>query len=152
MLQVICVSELFYMSFHQVRMMLVKSSPLLCFLAIFAISCCSMFAKQLLLFLPNLPSPLISSPLFCRWWNCPSPYIIWNMSWWSRTCEKLGIITSCPANLLCTPLLLLLSSTPLYSSPLLSSFCFFCYFYYFPTTTVYYFYFCLLSTTCTSVN
>ena len=52
--------KLFYMSFHQVRMMLVKSSPLLCFLAIFAISCCSTFAKQLLLFLPNLPSPLLS--------------------------------------------------------------------------------------------
>ena len=52
--------KLFYMSFHQVRMMLVKSSPLLCFLAIFAISCCSMFAKQLLLFLPNLPSSLLS--------------------------------------------------------------------------------------------
>ena len=52
--------KLFYMSFHQVRMMLVKSSPLLYFLAIFAISCCSMFAKQLLLFLPNLPSPLLS--------------------------------------------------------------------------------------------
>ena len=26
----------------------------------FTISCCSMFAKQLLLFLPNLPSPLLS--------------------------------------------------------------------------------------------
>ena len=52
--------KLFYMSFHQVRMMLIKSSPLLYFLAIFAISCCSMFAKQLLLFLSNLPSPLLS--------------------------------------------------------------------------------------------
>ena len=41
-------------------------------------------------------SPLLSSPLFCRWWNCLSPYIIWNMSWWSRTCEELGIITSRP--------------------------------------------------------
>ena len=56
----------------------------------------SMFVKQLLLFLPNLPSPLLSSPLFCRWWNCLSTYIIWNMSWWSRTCEELGIISSCP--------------------------------------------------------
>ena len=52
--------KLFYMSFHQVRMMLIKSSPLLYFLAIFAISCCYIFAKQLLLFLPNLPSPLLS--------------------------------------------------------------------------------------------
>ena len=86
--------KLFYMSFHQVRMMLVKSSPLLYFLAIFAISCCSMFAKQLLLFFQI--SPLLSSPLFCRWWNCLSPNIIWNMSWWSRTCEELGIITSRP--------------------------------------------------------
>ena len=41
-------------------------------------------------------SPLLSSPLFCRWWNCLSPYIIWNVSWWSKTCEKLGIITSRP--------------------------------------------------------
>ena len=75
-------------------MMLVKSSPLLYFLAIFAISCCYIFAKQLLLFLLNLPSPLLSSPLFYRWWNCPSLYIIWNMSRWSRTYEELGIITS----------------------------------------------------------
>ena len=64
------------------------------FLAIFAISYCSMFAKQLLLFCQIFP--LLSSPLFCRWWNCPSPYIIWNMSWWSRTYEELGIITSRP--------------------------------------------------------
>ena len=42
-------------------------------------------------FLPNL-----ISPLFCRWWNCPSPYIIWNMSWWSRTYEELDIISSRP--------------------------------------------------------
>ena len=41
-------------------------------------------------------SPHLSSPLFCRWWNCPSPYIIWNMSWWSRTYEELGIISSRP--------------------------------------------------------
>jgi hypothetical protein len=34
--------------------------------------------------------------LFSRWWNCPSPYIKWNMSWWSRTCEELGIITRHP--------------------------------------------------------
>ena len=64
-------------------------------------SCCfflhlflSMFVKQLLLFCQI--SPLLSSPLFCWWWNCPSPYIIWNMSWWSRTCEQLGIISSRP--------------------------------------------------------
>jgi hypothetical protein len=25
-----------------------------------------------------------------------SPYIIWNKSWWSRTCEELGFITSRP--------------------------------------------------------
>ena len=31
-----------------------------CFLAIFVNNCCSMFAKQLLLFLTNLPSPLLS--------------------------------------------------------------------------------------------
>ena len=37
-----------------------KGPMLLFFLAIFAISCCSMFAKQLLLFLPNLPSSLLS--------------------------------------------------------------------------------------------
>ena len=66
-----------------------------CFLAIFAISCCSMFAKQLLLFFCQI-SPLLSSPLFCRWWNCSSPYIIWNMSWWSRNCEELSIITNRP--------------------------------------------------------
>ena len=82
-------------------------------------------------FLPNLPSPLfvatfpilyvmkaapvflpnLPSPLFCRWWNCPSPYIIWNMSWWSRTCEELGIISSCPyitfSSLLCYDALML---------------------------------------------
>ena len=63
------------------------------FLAIFVISCCSMFAKQLLLFFCQI-SPLLSSPLLCRWWNCTSPNIIWNMSWWSRTCEELGIISS----------------------------------------------------------
>ena len=55
-------------------------------------------------------SPLLSSPLFCRWWNCLSPYIIWNMSWWSRTCEKLGIISSRPyitfSFLLCYDLML----------------------------------------------
>ena len=55
--------KLFYMSFHQVRMMLVKSSPLLCFLAIFAINCYSMFAKQLLLFF-FAKSPIFS-PLLC---------------------------------------------------------------------------------------
>ena len=57
-------------------------------------------------FLPNLPSPL-----FCRWWNCLSPYIIWHMSWWSRTCEKLGIISSRPyitfSSLLCYDALML---------------------------------------------
>ena len=56
-------------------------------------------------------SPLLSSPLFCRWWNCPSPYIIWNMSWWSRTCEELGIISSRPyitfSSLLCYNALML---------------------------------------------
>ena len=56
-------------------------------------------------------SPLLSSPLFCRWWNCPSPYIIWNMSWWSRTCEELGIISSRPyitfSSLLCYDALML---------------------------------------------
>ena len=71
----------------------------------------SMFVKQLLLFLPNLPSPLLSSPLFCRWWNCLSPYIIWNMSWWSRTYEELGIISSRPyitfSSLLCYDTLML---------------------------------------------
>ena len=55
----------------------------------------SMFVKQLLLFCQISPL-LLSSPLFCRWWNCLSPYIIWNMSWWSRTYEELGIISSCP--------------------------------------------------------
>jgi hypothetical protein len=49
--------------------------------------------------------------LFCRWWNCPSPYIIWNMSWWSRTCEELGIISSRPyitfSSLLCYDALML---------------------------------------------
>jgi len=64
----------------------------LLFLAIFANNYCSMFAKQLFFFCQI--SPLLSSPLFCRWWNCTSPNIIWNMSWWSRTCEELGIITS----------------------------------------------------------
>jgi hypothetical protein len=34
--------------------------------------------------------------LFCRWWNCLSLYIKWKMSWWSRTCDELGIITSRP--------------------------------------------------------
>ena len=48
-------------------------------------SCCFFFCQI---------SPLLSSHLFCRWWNCPSPYIIWNMSWWWRTCEELGIISS----------------------------------------------------------
>ena len=56
-------------------------------------------------------SPLLSSPLFCRWWNCLSPYIIWNMSWWSRTCEELGIISSRPyitfSSLLCYDALML---------------------------------------------
>ena len=54
----------------------------------------SMFVKQLLLFCQI--SSLLFSPLFCRWWNYPSPYIIWNMSLWSRTCEELGIISSRP--------------------------------------------------------
>ena len=69
-----------------------------------------MFAKQLLLFFCQI-SPLLSSPLFCRWWNCLSPYIIWNMSWWSRTCEELGIISSRPyitfSSLLCYDALML---------------------------------------------
>jgi hypothetical protein len=56
-------------------------------------------------------SPLLSSPLFCRWWNCPSPHIIWNMSWWSRTCEELDIISSRPyitfSSLLCYDALML---------------------------------------------
>ena len=68
-----------------------------------------MFVKQLLLFLPNHPSPLLS--FVCRWWNCPSPYIIWNMRWWSRTCEELGIISSHPyitlSSLLCYDALML---------------------------------------------
>ena len=53
--------KLFYMSFHQVRMMLIKSSPLLCFwlflssaAALCLLSSCCFFAK----------SPL-SSPLLC---------------------------------------------------------------------------------------
>ena len=54
----------------------------------------SVFVKQLLLFCQIFP--LLSPPLFCRWWNCLSPYIIWNMSWWSKTCEELGIISSRP--------------------------------------------------------
>ena len=64
----------------------------------------SVFVKQLLLFFYQI-FPLLSPPLFCRWWNCLSPYIIWNMSWWSRTCEELGIISSRPyitfSSLLC---------------------------------------------------
>ena len=52
-----------------------KASGPLLFLPIFVISCCSMFAKQLLLFFYQI-FPLLSSPLFCRRWNCPSPYII----------------------------------------------------------------------------
>ena len=67
-----------------------------------------MFAKQMLLFCQI--SPLLSSPLFCRWWNCLSPYIIWNMSWWSRTYEELGIISSRPYitfSLLCYDTLML---------------------------------------------
>ena len=81
------------------------------------------FGKQQLLFFTPFPlyvcwaavaffakSPL-SSPLFCRWWNCPSPYIIWNMSWWSRTYEELGIISSRPyitfSSLLCYDALML---------------------------------------------
>ena len=56
-------------------------------------------------------SPLLSSPLFCRWWNCLSPYITWNMSWWLRTCEELGIISSRPyitfSSLLCYDALML---------------------------------------------
>ena len=74
----------------------------------FAIDCCSMFAKQLLVFFAKSP---LSSPVFCRWWNCPSPYIIWNMSWWSRTCKELGIISSHPyitfSSLLCYDALML---------------------------------------------
>jgi hypothetical protein len=38
----------------------------------------------------------VFSALFGLWWNCPTPEIIWDMSWWSRTCEELGIITSHP--------------------------------------------------------
>jgi hypothetical protein len=53
----------------------------------------------------------LSSLLFWQWWNCLSPYIIWNMSWWSRTCEEHGIITSCPyitfSSLLCYDALML---------------------------------------------
>ena len=70
----------------------------------------SMFVKQLLLSFCQI-SPLLSSPLFCRWWNCLSPYIIWNMSWWSRTCEELRIISSHPyitfSSLLCYDALML---------------------------------------------
>ena len=70
----------------------------------------SMFWKQHLLFFCQI-SPLLSSPLFCRWWNYLNPYIIWNMSWWSRTCEELGIISSCPyitfSSLLCYDALML---------------------------------------------
>ena len=70
----------------------------------------SMFWKHHLLFFCQI-SPLLSSPLFCRWWNYPSPYIIWNMSWWSRTCEELGIISSRPyitfSSLLCYDALML---------------------------------------------
>ena len=47
-------------------------------------------------------SPLLSSPLFCRWWNCLSPY---------RTCEEIGIITSRPyitfSSILCYDALML---------------------------------------------
>ena len=75
------------------------SAAALCLLS----SCC--------FFLSNLPSPLLSSSLFCRWWNYPSPYIIWNMSRWSRTCEKLGIISGRPyitfSSLLCYDALML---------------------------------------------
>ena len=59
----------------------------------------------------NYDYNFLSSPLFCRWWNYPSPYIIWNMSRWSRTCEELGIITSRPyitfSSLLCYDALML---------------------------------------------
>ena len=70
----------------------------------------SMFVKQLLLFFAKSP---LSSPLICFywWWNCLSPYIIWNMSWWSRTSEELGIISSRPyitfSSLLCYDALML---------------------------------------------
>jgi hypothetical protein len=36
----------------------------------------------------------VFSALFGLWWNCPTLEIIWDMSWWSGTCEELGIITS----------------------------------------------------------
>ena len=69
--------------------------------ALYLLSSCCFFCQI---------SPLLSSPLFCRWWNYPSPYIIWNMSWWSRTCEELDIISRCPYitfSLLCNDALML---------------------------------------------
>jgi hypothetical protein len=34
--------------------------------------------------------PQLSSPVFCQWWNCPSPFNIWIMSWWSTFVRNLA--------------------------------------------------------------
>ena len=71
-------------------------SPLLSYYSYFHYfyyySLCYFFGNHQLLF----SKTLISSPLFCQWWNCLTPETIWNMCWWSWTCEELGIITSRP--------------------------------------------------------
>ena len=73
------------------------------FFSLYLLSSCCFFFCQI--------SPLLFSPLFCRWWNCLSLYIICNMSWWSRTCEELVIISSRPyiafSSLLCYDALML---------------------------------------------
>jgi hypothetical protein len=38
----------------------------------------------------------VFSVLFGLWWNCPTPEINWDMSWWSRTCEEFSIIINRP--------------------------------------------------------
>ena len=89
--------SMFVNSEHIYFWLFLPSAATLCLLS----SCC--FFCQI--------SPLLSSPLFYRWWYCLSPYIIWNMSWWSRTWEELGIITNRPyitfSSLLCYDALML---------------------------------------------
>ena len=52
-------------------------------LFVLASSCCFFWP-------PLLSSSLLSSH-FCLWWNCHL-HIISEMSWWSNSCEELGII------------------------------------------------------------
>ena len=88
----------------------VRKGPMLLFFWLFLPSAAALCLLSNCCFFCQI-SPLLSSPLFCWWWNCPNPYIIWNMSWWSRTCEELGIISSRPyitfSSLLCYDALML---------------------------------------------